>query len=293
MSDFLDGKEKNMLSIKFYNELGQIVFGGGPYARWRLTAADGLAFPPRSFKSVRYANQRGQETTQVVINPRTVTLGGDIDTEGNFAEEYSAAMAVLAGEGVLEVTSAQGKRCIGARCCDFYRGEKKGRYVLFTVQFLCDDPYFEDANGVEMPIFKEIPLLDKDFSLPGVFSQRISGRKFLYSGSVETEPVFFVSVEDGAGDENTLSIINHTSGESLSFDYGASKNCSVTVDVKNRCICNSDGENLLEYLTDDSFFDGFHIYPGMNEIEVVNRNMNTGLYVTCSYRNRYAEAVYV
>jgi len=65
------------------------------------------------------------------------------------------------------------------------------------------------------------------------------------------------------------------------------------VDIKNRKIYNQNGENLLRYLADDSFFDGFHFFPGINDIEVINRNVNTGITVTCCFANRYSEAVYI
>lgn len=282
-----------MLSIRFYNERGQILFVGGGPGKWRLTAADGLALPGRTFKSVRYQGQAGQETTETVVNPRTITLSGDVETDGKFPEEYSKTLAILEKEGTIEVRTSLGKRKIGARCCEFYQGEKKGRFMLFVVQFLCDNPYFESMDKTEVPIFKEIPLLDKNFVFPGSFSGRISRKNLVYPGSAETEPVLFINVEDGADGDNLLSIVNHTSGESLRFNYGATKNDSVTVDIKNRVIYNSKGEDLLEYLTDDSFFDGFHLYPGENDIEVINRNMNTGICVTCSYSDRYAEAVHI
>ena len=62
---------------------------------------------------------------------------------------------------------------------------------------------------------------------------------------------------------------------------------------KNRKIYNQDGENLLKYLADDCFFDGFHLYPGNNDIEVINYNVNAEISVDCRYANRYSEAVYI
>lgn len=282
-----------MLTIKFYNEWGQITFCGGGIGRWRLTAADGLALCGKNFKSVKYVGQSGQETMQAVANSRTITLSGDANTDGEFLTEYKDALAAFEKEGVLEISTVFGTRTIKARCCEFYQGEKKGKYMLFVVQFLCDDPYFEDENKVEVPIFKEVPLIDKNFAFPGTFSGRISRNNIIYEGNAETEPVFFINIKEVVGDDGMLSIVNHTSGEKLSFDYGGAEGESIVVDVKNREIYSSSGENLLKYLADDSFFDGFHLYPGVNDIEVINYNMNTGIGVTCSYSNRYSEAVYI
>ena len=282
-----------MLTIKFYNERGQISFCGGGNGRWRLTAADGLALSARTFKTAKYAGQPGQYTLETVVNPRTVTLSGDVETDEYFLEEYQEFIGILGKEGILEITTANGKRSINARCCEFYQGEKKGRFLLFVVQFICDNPYFRDVDKVEVPIFKEIPMLDKNFTFPGIFSSRIARKNLMYEGNVETEPVFFINVEESAEGEGILSIINHTSGEQLNFNYGAAKGESIIVDIENRSIYNANGDNLLEYLADDSFFDGFHLYPGVNDIEVINYNTSAGLGVACSYSNQYLEAVYI
>ena len=282
-----------MLTIKFYNERGQVTFYGGGTSRWRLTAADGLALCGRSFNTARYSGQIGQKTLETVVNPRTITLSGDVETGENFLAEYQEFIGVLEKEGTLEITTDVGKRSIGARCCEFYQGEKKGKYMLFVVQFICDNPYFKDADKVEVPVFKEIPLLDENFTFPGIFSQRIARKNLVYEGNAETEPVFFINVEEALDGDAMLSIINHTSGEQLNFNYGASQNESIVVDIENRSIYNSYGDDLLKYLADDSFFDGFHLYPGSNDIEVINYSANTGIGVTCSYFNQYLEAVYV
>ena len=107
------------------------------------------------------------------------------------------------------------------------------------------------------------------------------------------EPVFFISIDKGVSGENLLVIKNHTSGESLTFDYGGVMGEFITVDTKRRKIYNQEGTNLIKYLADDSFFDGFHLHPGNNDVEVINRNVNTGISVKCSYANRYCEAVYI
>lgn len=283
-----------MFSIKFYNETGSITFGGGRSASsWRLTNAEGLTLVGKSFKTARYANQDGQETTSVTSNARTITLSGDITIGDNFAVEYASAIATLENAGWLEITTACGVRRIAAQCCDFRQGDRKGRYLIFTVQFICDNPFFEDVSAEETVIFHKLPLMDDSFEFPGMFSQRISKSNLEYAGNMKTEPIFFIEINEGTQGDNVLSMYNHTSGETLKFNYAAAMGECITVDVVNRKIYNADGENLLKYLADDSFFDGFHLYPGVNEIEVINNNMNTGITVLCRYTNKYSEAVLI
>lgn len=283
-----------MFNIRFYNETGSIDFGGGSSSsKWRVTAADGLAFCGRSFTLAKYAGQDGQKTTDVTVNARTITLSGDVFLGDGFDLEFKAAMTVLEDEGTIEIQTGLGRRLISARCCDFRENGRKGKYMLFVVQFVCDDPYFEDADKTEVAIYKRTPLLDSDFTFPGMFSGRISRRNIEYEGTRETEPVFYISIDEGKDGDNQLVIHNHTSGESLTFNYGGVLGDFITVDIKSRKIYNQDGESLLKYLADDSFFDGFHLFPGSNDIEVINRNTNTGITVKCCYSNRYSEAVYI
>lgn len=283
-----------MLSIKFYNETGSITFGGGKSdSAWKLTEAEGLAGVDKSFTAVRYANTDGQETTEVRKNARCVTLSGDIAVGDDFAKEYSRALAVLEEEGWLEISASHYTRRIRARCSEYRQGERKGRFLMFTVQFICDNPFFEDIESVENMIFAVIPKLDENFEFPGAFSGRISESAVNYDGNARTEPMFFIEINDAAEGDNVISLYNSTSGESLKLNYDAAAGECVIVDVQNRKVYNSDGENLLKHIADDSFFDGFHLYPGINEIVVINNNMNTGITVMCRYTRKFAEAVLI
>lgn len=283
-----------MFNIRFFNETGSIDFGGGKsLSPWKVIKADGLSFCGRTFQYIRYGGRDGQKTTGVSVNARTITLSGDVLITDDFASIFDKAMSVLENEGTLEINSGLGARKIMARCCDFISGEKKGDYLIFTVQFLCDDPYFEDAYKTEVGLYTKTPMLSKDFVFPGMFSGRITRSDIEYLGTQKTEPVFFIAIDEETEGENLLIIENHTTNESLKFNYAGICGEHITVNVKTCEIYNQSGENLLKHLADDSFFDGFHLIPGYNDIEVINRNTNTGITVKCCYTNRYSEAVYV
>ncbi len=283
-----------MFSIRFYNETGEIIFGGGSsLSPWKLTAAEGLSFSGKSFTVAKYAGQDGQETTTAVDNARTITLRGDLVVGEDFAKQYSSAISALEKKGWLEIKTVLGVRRIEARCCDYRQVDRKGKFIIYIVQFICDCPYFEDAIKSETPIFQQIPLLDAKFTFPAKFSERVSKNLLSYEGTAKTEPTFIININEGTDGDNVLALYNHTSGESLKINYSAILGECVTVDVKNRKIYNSKGDNLIKYLADDSFFDGFFLYPGINDIEVLNNNMNTGIDVICRYSTRYSEAVII
>ena len=175
-----------MFRIIFYNDKGSITFGGGASgSNWRIIEADGLGLSGKSYKSCVFENYVGQETVSVRVNARTITLKGDFFMAENYKSEYKAALAVLDNEGTLEIRQEDGNRRIRAYCTQFLPQLRKGNYIPFTVQFICDEPYFESAQAYELPIFKVIPRLSRDFVFPGMFSERVT-RPFLKLNSSET-----------------------------------------------------------------------------------------------------------
>ncbi len=279
-----------MFVIKFYNDIGTITFGGGSAeGAWRLTACDGLALPGKSFTVCRYAGCDGQTTVSARKNARTITLTGDFYTGDGQIDAYAKAMTVLGESGTLEVGIGGKTRRTAAECASFTERGHEGAYRLFAVQFVCDNPYFESGEACEVLVYRTIPLLDGGFAFPGKFSERISRRIIVNSGDCAAEPTIFINA--GHNPTGTIAIINHTSGEKLSLNYEPLADEVITIDTSLRKITGADGENLLNYLSDDSFFDGFHLMPGDNDIEVLIGNANRQLDVSCRFRPCYSEAV--
>lgn len=279
-----------MFKIIFYNEKGNVIFGGGASnSGWRIIEIDGLGLSGKSYRTCTFENYIGQETVNVRVNARTVTLKGDFFAAENYKSEYKRVLSVLDSEGTLEIWDNDGNRRIKAYCTQFLPLEKKGNYLPFTVQFVCDEPYFESAVAYEVPIYKVIPRLTRDFTFPGMFSERVTRRNVFINSNAETEPVIIINA--GRNPSGNLHIRNHTSGESLTLNYEPLSREFITVDVKNRKIYNQNGQNLLSYLSDDSFFDGFHLYPCDNDIEVSIGTANTELEVVLRYNEKFLEAV--
>ena len=280
-----------MFEIIFYNSCGSVVFGGGrSESRFKIIEADGLGLSGKSFKSCIFENSVGQKTVDVHDNARTITLKGDFFIGGDYLDDYKEAFAVFDKEGVLEIRHRGGAFRIKAYCTQFLPLEKKGEYMPFTIQFVCDEPYFESAAGYEVPIFKTIGRLDSDFEFPGMFSERITRRNVYISSNARTEPV--ITIKTGREPSGVLHIQNHTSGEQLDINYEPLSREYITVDVKNRKIFNQNGDNLLTYLANDSFFDGFHLFPGDNDVEVRIGTANIELEVMLRYNECFLEAVF-
>ena len=274
-----------MIKLIFYNDIGEVRFEHGA---WRLTEAEGFSVPASQISAVRYINQPGHFVTGISKNPRTITLSGDINLGKCGEDAFSKACAVLEKEGTLRIETLRFKREIGARCIEFVPGERRGPYRSFVMQFLCDCPYFEDAEETRTVIYNRVGYLTCDTVLPAVLSGRIAKGDIKYKGSAFCEPKIIVTLPEGIG---VLKIINHTNGGKISVNYDSSQAKSLIINVKNRTITDENDANLLDLLTDDSFFDGFRIDNGENTIEVLNSDASADIKVVMEYKTRHAEAV--
>ena len=91
--------------------------------------------------------------------------------------------------------------------------------------------------------------------------------------------------------QGILTIINHTTGGRLSLRYDWDEFCSLVIDVKNRTITDDNEISRLDFLTDDSFFDGFTLQHGANRIEVINSDVANDIGTRMRYKTRYQEAI--
>lgn len=281
--------------FKFSNSRGSLVFGSEHRAdsMFRLTDITGLSIPDKSFTTAVYANLRGQETVGTRICPRTITISGDVVDSENSFDALSKAAFILDKAGTLEIHfDDKNPRKIDCVCTSFIPGDRKGKYRLFVIQFMCDDPYFYDDKEISTPAFGVRGYLNSSFTFPGVFSTRLSNSTIFCKGNALTEPVFKIAViEKNESANPTLCIKNYTTGSSINLKYSASVGDVITIDTSKRKIYNQRGENLLSYLADDSFFSDFYLVPGNNYLSIDVSGTIDAVRVDCLYYARYIEAV--
>lgn len=282
--------------IKFYNDTGSITFGGKSTdaSPFKLIAAEGLTPASKTFTAAEFSGMPGQITTETRVRARIITLSGDFPAEKGDVTLYSNLLRILDSEGWLCIYSNDMKRKIKCICSDFAEGERKGAFVPFVIQFTCDNPYFEDFEPVKRYIFKRTDNINSSFKLPGIFTGRISKGDILYTGSAKAEPIikireFSSQISQTAGG---IEIYNNTHGEFIKLIYTPENDEEITIDIANRKIYNNKGENLIMYMSNDTYLDEFALYPGENEIEVINNDGENALIVTCEFANKYIEAVF-
>lgn len=290
-----------MIEFTFTNSRGEVVIGGAG-AAWRLVKAEGLGLAPRSFSTAVYPGMPGQELTAESVGARTITLSADLRMNRETQRRLSQAAIILDQAGSLVLRAGYKHRKIGARCQAFELGARNGAFVRCVFQFMCDYPYFSDVETTYVPVFQRKGLLDNGpagggtFSFPGMFSRRISRGEIVSPGSAYTEPVFTIDVqfapENTSAAEKGLRITNETTGQYIRLDYEPATGEQIRIDIPNRKIENSQGVSLIEYISDDTFLDGFYIVPGSNIIEALNYSVETSLTVLCAFTNKYVEALY-
>ena len=284
-----------MKVVEYENTIGKLCFGNGKEL-WNLTKIDGLGLPEKTFQSICYANMPGQLTIAEKAEPRVITMRGDCH---GTSRDFSEGMRILNKKGRLTFTSAQKTRCIEAYCSHFEIQKRHGMYIEFIMQFTCDDPYFTGAEPSQAALYDRRDMVIDSFKMPCVFTERIIGANVLNKGDVESEPIFTIAcVAAGISRETQgIRIENHTTGSVFCLNYVMQTDEVITVDIPNRKIVsnfenkNNNEGNLMDFLSKDTFLSSLYLAVGDNEFTATNYNVGSDILVTCSYPEKYLEAV--
>ncbi|MBR5236171.1 MAG: phage tail family protein [Clostridia bacterium] len=281
--------------VQYENAIGKLCFGNGSEF-WNLTKISGLGLPEKTFQSICYANMPGQLTIAEKAEPRVITMRGDCcGGSGAFTE----GMRILNKKGRLTFSSMQKTRCIEAYCSHFEIQNQHGVYTEFIIQFTCDDPYFTGAEPSQAALYDRRDLVMSSFETPCVFTERITGANVFNNGDVETEPVFTLAcVGVGSpGETQGIRIENQTTGNVFFLDYVMQADEIITVDIPNRKIVSNiqnkenNYGNLMSFLSKDTFLNDIYLAVGDNEFTATNYSVGSEVIVTCSYSEKYLEAV--
>ena len=162
------------MHIIYENEYGMISMGE-KQSPWRLISIKGLNIPEKSHSVVRYGNFGGQQTVFSVPDARIITISGDFYSE-NIGAELCNALRIFNSSGTLSVISGDKQRLIKCSQITFEEIERKRCYLRFALQFVCDNPYFNDLFPNVTGIFERKGSLKNSFTLPCSFSTRNSNK---------------------------------------------------------------------------------------------------------------------
>lgn len=277
------------MQLIYENELGRISLGGGSDNTFNIIEISGLSFPETNANTVRFSGVPGQTVVSVDVLERTITISGDIkDKTGMMVQK---AATVFSKSGILYVASNSRKRRIASRCTSFNPEKRKGIYVPFTLQLVCDSPYFEDISQTSESVLKKEKLLSSPFILPAMLSKRVTQARIINRGTCENEPVFEITCNEDAACPDGIVIKNLTTGKEITLLTDVLKNEIITVDIFKRKISSNIRGNLLGTLSQNSILSNIYLAVGINDIWANAENEPELLSIVCKYRNNYVEAL--
>lgn len=280
------------LTVSFKNNLGTVVMSGDMSRDIRITAIEGLGMCNKEYAVAVFSGYDGQETLNSRFLARTITVATEFFCK-NLSERLKNILLVLNQPGYLFVDN--GSVCRKIRCEQVTVTEVepilKGRISKFVIQFVCDSPYFEDAEDTVIALYDRIKLLKSPFVLPSAFGGIVVGANICISGQMDVEPIITLRCPSGAAEGSYIFVKNESNGAAIRLGYCPCEDDEITIDIKRRKIYSSVSGNLIGYLSDDTFLGDFILEKGMNVISVDMGNVPSDFTAGCKFSNLYYEVV--
>ncbi len=261
--------------------------GGGGGAPLKILKTEGLGFLPQNAVTASYPFLSGQRTLSRSPGARLITVSAEA-ARGGVSHEGAIAAAVHY-PGRLEIV--HGGRRVYAECyvsgMDVTRAVG-GQFERYVFQFTCDYPYFRDSVPSGTSLFRRENYIKGRFTLPKVFSGRVTGGLVRVTGDREVLPRITVNGLDG-GDGLPLEIVNATTGAALRLDLPAGEYGPVVFDLWNGRIY-SGQTDLTKYLDEDSFMSDFYLVRGDNRLEIKAMDVSVNTSASVTFENEYYSA---
>ncbi len=277
------------MKLIYENQVGRLLFRGGSDRVFNITEIEGLSIPDTEADTVRYSDTPGQTVNRISLLPRTITLSGDIrDRDGKYVE---LATKILSKPGTLYVVNKRNTRKILCRTVSFHPLKRRGIYVPFTLQLMCDDPCFVDISENKETVYERVKLLRDKLYFPQMFSSRTTKATLYNYGAFPLSPVIFITAPIGATCEKGITIFNETTGAKIFLSCELLSGETVTLDCDKRKITGSKQGNLITKLSKNTPLSGFLLAFGENVVGFAAEDESAPLHVELLYQNKYLEAV--
>lgn len=283
-----------MLKLTYISKNGTAELWGGGKSPLRVTEIEGLGLAEKEYQTASFAGYDGQETISARYLQRSITVSGDVQS-GSAREALSKAVEILMESGYLYITDGDFKRRIYCNQTAFPDAKRvlRGKIATFAIQFVCDSPFFEDAENTVVALYKRQNNIPMPFTLPRAFTTTVTGASVNVSSRTAVEPVIEIRFSKAAAADETIAITNKTTDKKISLAHTPVKGEIITVDIKNRSIVSSANGNIIDELTDDTFLSDFKLIYGENEITVSVGSIYSGITVGCEFNNSYASALII
>lgn len=279
-----------MFRIEYISKNGKITLGGGNNPLMNVTAISGFELPPRDYATVEFAGENGTTLTGKKDMARTMTISGIL--KGG-QRQIEHACKVLYEPGDLYCTFGRQERKIACRCTvleDFVRYGKSG-LNQFAIQLVADYPYYRDFKDTETSLYSLKNLVTTTFTLPCVFTTRLSEADIVNKGDKEVYPTLIIENMGAAGSSGGLEIQNTTTGAVIKLDYNTLNGEVITVDLARRRVSSSAGGYITNTISNDTDLSKFYLTVGDNHLVFVNKDPGQKVNAKAVFSPEYLTAV--
>ncbi len=290
--------------LKLYNEFGKIDFG---YKHnYRIREITGLEAVNKTFNVITYSDEDGQHSQSFVTGARAITIAGTIRASGNnLLEDLKRSMHRIMHHLplTLEVHTHRVSRKIKVNQVVYEPGETFGNlFAYFTLQLICDKPWFNDLNPIVIDMSEYIDLITPTaggiVELPAVWSTRgTSDMKIINSGDEISRPkisMFAIhSLLDAPEGDTHITLKNDSTKQFITLEnYRPVAGETICINTYERTVTSNINGKIDKWLSGDSFLSDFWLQLGENAVSIENTNTDINLATQLEYENNYAEATY-
>ena len=288
---FWKGKSIKLKKLYFENGQGRVdmfLGGAGPV---RVTSLSGFGNPAKKYSTVVFEGKSGQKTLSSNAMPRTIIISGDVNTKDK--NTMKNMFKVLDEPGWLYVDFGEKKKKIYCNQVNLEDGAHKGNYMNFVLSMTADEVFFLDIEQTDISVFiKEGTILNKVI-FPCILTRKITEATINNYGEENVEPVITICnyYSKIVEEDDTIIILNDTTGQKIELVVGMEENEIITIDIKNRKVLSSVKGNITSDISDDTYLNRFWLCPGENLLKASHNNLEQEISVVCSYFSNYREAI--
>lgn len=258
----------------------------------RIKEITGLGLAETECRTVSYAGCDGQETVSKRALPRSITISADI-CAASAAAELRKTVAALCEPGRLLIEDGEMRRRIYCNHTELPDAELilRGRIAAFAVQFVCDSPFFEDADEISAALYTRSRELRTSFTLPRMFGKITTGAALNIKSRRSVEPVIRIYTPVSTTGAETVTITNTTTGKYIKLTTALTAGDVITIDIKQRTVTSAKSGNIVHKLSDETALGDLWLAGGTNRITAAVGSVSSQVTAECLYSSLYNEAM--
>ena len=214
-----------------------ILYGLGNYPLL-IQDIQGLAPVEYEYNMITYRDEDGQESVSARALSRAITFTFDI-IGSSAASDIRGILKTLRQPNYLYIADDMSgivRRiyCRQATISDPTR-VLRGQIGTITVQYVCDNPFFEDINETVRVVYGREKNITTPFTLPRAFAVLNNGTTITNSGDTKVEPIYTIECNETISGTTYIDLFVGDNSIRIN-DYQATVGDVITIDVKERSV---------------------------------------------------------